>query len=268
MPPAARISDMHVCPMVTGLVPHVGGPIAMGLPTVLIGGMPAARVGDMATCVGPPDVIAKGSMGVFIGGMPAARMGDMTVHGGNIVIGMPTVQVGEMGGFSGMLAAATIKPTAAQVQEIQTALDEGRNQDAIDLTIQYYGIDIANVPNGVQYDATEPNYGVADFQGNINLGAAAMASPAVLASTIVHETTHANQAAAMREHDPSLTDWPNGTVDYDEAMAYESERRSAHNTGLDQDATEHGLVTQRRNNHYNNLSPDEQNSFDRGEYPP
>ncbi len=94
MPPAARISDMHVCPMVTGIVPHVGGPIALGCFTVLIGGVPAARMGDMAVCVGPPDVIAIGSPTVLIGGMMAARMGDMTAHGGCIVIGMPTVMIG------------------------------------------------------------------------------------------------------------------------------------------------------------------------------
>lgn len=93
--PAARVSDMHVCPMVTGVVPHVGGPILPpGAPTVLIGGLPAARVGDMATCVGPPDVIALGSMTVLIGGMPAARMGDMTAHGGTIMLGLPTVLIG------------------------------------------------------------------------------------------------------------------------------------------------------------------------------
>ena len=93
--PAARVGDMHVCPMVTGPVPHVGGPILPpgGIP-VLIGGMPAARVGDMAVCVGPPDVIALGSFTVLIGGMPAARMGDMTAHGGSIVIGCPLVLIG------------------------------------------------------------------------------------------------------------------------------------------------------------------------------
>ena len=93
--PAARLTDMHVCPMVTGVVPHVGGPI---LPpcavTVLIGSLPAARVGDMATCVGPPDVIVKGSMTVLISGQPAARIGDMTAHGGNIILGLPTVLIG------------------------------------------------------------------------------------------------------------------------------------------------------------------------------
>lgn len=95
MPPAARVSDMHVCPMVTGVVPHVGGPILPpGCPTVLIGMMPAARVGDMCTCVGPPDSIIKGSGTVMIGGKPAARLGDSTAHGGSIVLGCPTVMIG------------------------------------------------------------------------------------------------------------------------------------------------------------------------------
>ncbi len=95
MPFAARLTDPHICPMVTVLVPHVGGPILPPCcPTVLIGFMPAARVGDMATCVGPPDVIAMGSFTVMIGGMPAARMGDLTAHGGTIVMGCPTVIIG------------------------------------------------------------------------------------------------------------------------------------------------------------------------------
>lgn len=96
MPLAARITDMHVCPMLTpGGTPHVGGPILpAGEPTVLIGGLPAARLGDMATCTGPPDTIVAGSGSVFIGGKPAARMGDATAHGGTIVIGCPTVIIG------------------------------------------------------------------------------------------------------------------------------------------------------------------------------
>ena len=93
--PAARITDMHICPMVTGIIPHVGGPILPpGAPTVLIGGLPAARVGDMAVCVGPPDTIVVGSGTVMIAGMPAARMGDSTAHGGTIVMGLPTVLIG------------------------------------------------------------------------------------------------------------------------------------------------------------------------------
>ena len=94
MPPAARITDMHTCPMFDGPKPHVGGPILPpGKPTVLIGGLPAATVGSMCTCVGPPDTIAMGSMKVMIGGQPAARMGDMTAHGGVIVAGYPMVMI-------------------------------------------------------------------------------------------------------------------------------------------------------------------------------
>jgi uncharacterized Zn-binding protein involved in type VI secretion len=98
MKPAARAGDMHVCPLATpGVppIPHVGGPILPpGCPQVLIGFMPAARAGDMCVCVGPPDVIALGSMTVLIGFMPAARMGDMTAHGGSIVMGFPQVLIG------------------------------------------------------------------------------------------------------------------------------------------------------------------------------
>lgn len=96
--PAARAGDMHVCPMMTpGVppIPHVGGPVMPpGCPTVLIQSMPAARVGDMCVCVGPPDVIAMGSFTVLIGNMPAAQMGSMTAHGGSIVLGCPTVLIG------------------------------------------------------------------------------------------------------------------------------------------------------------------------------
>jgi|SRR5215472_7691131 len=93
--PAARVGDLHVCPMVTGVVPHVGGPILPpGCPTVTIGSQPAARVSDLATCVGPPDAIVVGSFTVLIGGQPAARVGDLTAHGGTIVMGFPTVLIG------------------------------------------------------------------------------------------------------------------------------------------------------------------------------
>lgn len=98
MPLAARITDMHVCPMVTpGLppIPHVGGPvIGPGVPTVLVGKLPAAVVSDNCVCVGPPDVIVQGSATVMIGKKPAARMGDSTAHGGSIVLGCPTVMIG------------------------------------------------------------------------------------------------------------------------------------------------------------------------------
>jgi uncharacterized Zn-binding protein involved in type VI secretion len=95
MPAAARLSDMHHCPMVTSVIPHVGGPITgPGAPTVLIGGLPAARVGDLAACAGPSDSIVTGSSTVLIAGMPAARAGDATAHGGTITAGLPTVLIG------------------------------------------------------------------------------------------------------------------------------------------------------------------------------
>ena len=98
MPPAARLTDMHTCPMLTpGVppIPHVGGPVlGPGLPTVLIGGLPAASVGDLALCVGPPDSIVQGSSTVLIGRVPAARLGDTTAHGGSIVLGCFTVIIG------------------------------------------------------------------------------------------------------------------------------------------------------------------------------
>ncbi len=101
MPPAARLTDFHQCPMQTPMpppaapIPHVGGPIqGPGAPTVIIGGLPAAKLGDMAVCVGPPDTIIKGSATVMITGVPAARMGDSCAHGGAIMAGCPTVLIG------------------------------------------------------------------------------------------------------------------------------------------------------------------------------
>ncbi len=98
MPPAARVTDFHQCPMQTpGVppIPHVGGPVTgPGAATVLIGGLPAAKVGDLATCVGPPDSIVKGSSSVLIMNLPAARLGDKTAHGGTIMVGCVTVLIG------------------------------------------------------------------------------------------------------------------------------------------------------------------------------
>ncbi|WP_420890879.1 PAAR domain-containing protein [Marinobacter suaedae] len=98
MPPAARVTDIHMCPMVTPgtpPVPHVGGPVVgPGVPTVLIGSLPAAVVGDSCVCVGPPDTIVKGSATVLVGSRPVARIGDTTAHGGSIMAGAPTVIIG------------------------------------------------------------------------------------------------------------------------------------------------------------------------------
>jgi uncharacterized Zn-binding protein involved in type VI secretion len=131
--PAARITDMHVCPFVTpGVppIPHVGGPIVgPGAPNVMIGGMPAAVMGDMCTCVGPPSTIILGSMGVMIGGKPAARMGDMTAHGGTIVLGCPTVLIGDMSPGSpappAIAQLALMNPVIAQVVVMVQAAVEG-----------------------------------------------------------------------------------------------------------------------------------------------
>ena len=95
MPPASRITDMHACPMTTGPVPHVGGPIVgPGSATVLIAGLPASVLGDSCVCVGPPDSTVKGSATVLITGKPAVRLGDTTAHGGSVVLGAPTVMIG------------------------------------------------------------------------------------------------------------------------------------------------------------------------------
>ncbi len=104
--PAARVTDMHTCPMATPgtpPIPHVGGPI---LPScsinVITGGLPQARVTDMCLCVGPPDVIIKGSASVLVNNLPAARIGDSTTHGGVIVTGLPSVLIGDAGGGGNM----------------------------------------------------------------------------------------------------------------------------------------------------------------------
>ena len=102
--PAASVGDIHVCAMVTSgvhSIPHIGGPILPpGCPTVFIGGMSAAGMGNMCTCTGPPDSIILGSMGILIGGKPEVRMVDSTVHGGMIAAGCPTVLIGEVGAGS------------------------------------------------------------------------------------------------------------------------------------------------------------------------
>ena len=126
MPPAARLTDMHVCPMVTGVVPHVGGPIvAPGDPTVLIEFLPAARMTDMLTCVGPPDMILMGSPTVLIGFLMAARMGDPTVHGGVIVLGAPTVQIGEVG--MGLPVAVVVPPLVGGAVAAQALVSGSQN---------------------------------------------------------------------------------------------------------------------------------------------
>lgn len=184
--PAARLTDMHVCPMVTGVVPHVGGPITgPGCPTVLIGGMPAAVMGDMCTCVGPPDTIILGSAGVLIGGKPAARMGDMTTHGGNIVLGCFTVLIGEAGGGGGGGGAAMAAPDLGKVgaknaaaiankQALQNAAEEGNDNaertSQEDFNAQFTLVDeaenaIADVDYEIETSDGERHTGKTDSSG-------------------------------------------------------------------------------------------------------
>ena len=149
--PAARVTDMHVCPLVNGLVPHVGGPILPPCaPTVLTGGLPQARVSDLCTCVGPPDVIVTGAFNVLVMGMPAARLLDTTAHGGKIVFGWPTVLIGTQGGGSGggagggpVMPAVPTLPSA-ECQQLAQAMD-----DAI-LANHTYG-ENGDVPPGYRY---------------------------------------------------------------------------------------------------------------------
>ncbi len=166
--PAARAGDMHVCPMINGLVPHVGGPVMPpGVPTVLIGGMPAAVSGGMCTCVGPPDIIALGSTGVLIGGQPAARMGDMTAHGGTIILGQMNVLIGETmaggsGGGGGSAGGGSKLGTTAKVNSLNkgSLANAAANGDGIasrttkeDLTAQFTLLDEAEKPiKGVAYE--------------------------------------------------------------------------------------------------------------------
>ncbi|MCP4711970.1 MAG: hypothetical protein GY869_25395, partial [Planctomycetes bacterium] len=137
--PAARVGDHHICPMFDGPKPHVGGPILPpGCLTVLVGGVPAARQGDKALCVGPPDTIVGGDPTVLIGGKPAARLSDMTMHGGMILKFCPTVFMG-MGGLvtvfvnAAKVGAAFVKDAAAakkifiQEQDYSCVIASSRN---------------------------------------------------------------------------------------------------------------------------------------------
>ena len=160
--PAARIGDMHVCPMVTpGVppIPHVGGPITgPGAPTVLIGNMPAAVMGDMCVCVGPPDTIILGSTGVFIGGKPAARMGDSCAHGGTIVLGFPTVLIGEAGGGGGGIGAMPVNVIVDIMGTMPPAVRNQMNQVVAMKQAAADGVAFVNNPNDCG-DCTQGNKG-------------------------------------------------------------------------------------------------------------
>lgn len=137
---------MHTCPMVTPgapPVPHVGGPILPpGAPTVLIGGLPAARMGDMAECVGPPDMIARGAFPVPIANNPAARMTDQTAHGGVIVAGLPTVLIG-LSGTAGNVRVGTMMCNSAADGRTSGSTQQSYNNCGVESSRQ-----IINQANG------------------------------------------------------------------------------------------------------------------------
>lgn len=274
--PATRVGDICKWPMVPD-----AGPFFQGNPTITINGpfpsgaIHAAR--GVNNTIGTPLTLS-----------PNVLMGEATVSlkikietespeqerakGG---AGKGGAGAGKAGSGSksssdpnGIRASATRTPTASEKAEIDAALKSGDQQKAIDLATKYYGIDTTNVTGGVKYDPTESDYGSTGFDGKVKLGPSATSSPEVLASTIVHETTHANQAAANRTANTSLTDWPKGTVDYDESMAYQSEINSAKTTGVKNNKSEYALAVNRRDKHRNSLSPSQRPDYDKGKYPP
>lgn len=137
MPPAARISDMHTCPLVSpGPVPHVGGPVAMGSHNVFVAGMPQARVGDQCVCVGPPDAVAMGSPTVLVNGRMAARIGDPTVHGGVIVSGAPNVMIGVPGTGSASVENSTVQAFRLVAAENTAAPEQGAAEHPFEAQFQ------------------------------------------------------------------------------------------------------------------------------------
>ena len=144
--PAARVTDMHTCPMVTGTVPHVGGPILPpGVPLVMVGGLPIGVIGNMCTCAGPPDILAMGATTVLIGGRFAVRQTDMTAHGGLVVIGLPTVLIGGATSSSSFAFSYAPKPWYASILE-WLGVDMGGTD-----TIMYGNI-------AIQADPSDPAY--------------------------------------------------------------------------------------------------------------
>jgi len=242
--PAARVGDMHTCPMVTGLVPHVGGPVLPpGAPTVLIGGLPAARMGDPAMCVGPPDTIVKGAFPVPISSKPASRMGDQTAHGGILVAGCPTVLIG-LSGTAGNPRVGALACQAASAGRTSGTTSQSYNNCGVESSRQI--INQANgtavTENGLLQNAI--NNGWANGTPNLppvfaNGGTNPVSRQAILQASGVSSTVQASNAQtlgmAMSRGQGTIASldaaelWGNGTppgalhavtvtgVDYDDA---------------------------------------------------
>src|SRR5713101_4733525 len=254
---------MHVCPQVTVLVPHVGGPILPPCePTVLIGGLPAARITDMRTCVGPPDVIIMGSPTVLIGNLMAARLGDPTVHGGVIVLGCFTVMIGEAGmgvppGVSMSLMAIQGFINSANALEAagNNAAAAAMRQRAIDEAIKHFGIDTSKTKS-VTYDPTVSGEAVTSSDAKVRVGDAAFRSPEWLGSSVGHEVeVHVNEQAAKGK-------WytgPEGT-NIQEVQAYDYEIANAKRYGTS--PADVADLEKRRKDYHDGLSPAYQKQVD------
>lgn len=200
--PAARVGDMHTCPMVgPGPTPHVGGPVLPpGEPTVLIGGMPSARMGDKATCVGPPDTIAKGAFPVAIGSNPAARMSDNTAHGGVIIAGCPTVLIG-LSGTAGNPGAGALACQSAAAGRTSGTTSQTYNNCGVESSRQIINQSGANVTeNGLLQNAIN-NGNASGTPGTplqfANGGTGAAGRQAILTSNGVASTVMANTPQNM-----------------------------------------------------------------------
>jgi uncharacterized Zn-binding protein involved in type VI secretion len=214
LPPAARITDMHTCPMVTVLVPHVGGPILPPCaPTVMIGFLPAARVTDPAVCVGPPDSIARGAQSVLIGGLPAARLLDLTIHGGLIAIGCPTVIIGD----PAVTFPFSVVGTTAQITQIQQALAalySTPSGKALIASIAASGhtVTIQTTTGGSQCSGATPGVktdSTVSWNPSQNLPGLPAGDPRSGAVVLGHELCHADHGAngtnanGPNDHDPA-----------------------------------------------------------------
>jgi uncharacterized Zn-binding protein involved in type VI secretion len=204
--------DFHSCPMVTVLVAHGGGPIiGPCAPTVPICQQPAARVTDMATCVGPPDAIVKGAFTTLISGLPAARVTDQTVHGGLIVVGCPTVIIGDAVGVLVVQRGnmfIIINPTTHMIYlvGVQEFSGTGASQAYADRA----SAEINNTWSGPTTVGGQPYTVVAMVQGRYNNGSSP-ANPLANQINVVQTSTPPNGPTGHRNTDPA---YQTGTAGY------------------------------------------------------
>jgi uncharacterized Zn-binding protein involved in type VI secretion len=276
--PASRIGDMHVCPQVTGVIPHVGGPLILGSFTVLTGGVPQSRVGDMLICVGPPDTVAMGCPTVMVG-MAGGGLGFGAILGGLLaglaysLGGGVSTRLMQSGGspdssagnaqdaIQADMAKASRMPTATERREVREAIRKKAYQEAIDKTIRYYGIDTSNCNGQITYD---PSLHRADAETSpmrqIRIGPSAFSghSAGFLGTTIMHEVSHANQV--------SKHGWPKNGQDVTayEAMGYETGEVNAKGCRITK--TERLFYDTNKNNNYNALSAENRKRYSNGCY--